>query len=78
MLRKELTLIDNKLILPHLTYGILPWGYSVKKIYRLQKRSIRIKNRSHYTANTEPIFKKLKLLNINNLYKLNYSNTTTK
>ena len=47
-----LKLIYDTLILPHLTYGILALGYNVKKLYQLQKRGIRIINKSHYIAHT--------------------------
>ena len=33
--------IYNSLILPHLNYGILAWGYDTTRIFRLQKNSLR-------------------------------------
>ena len=64
------TLIYNSLILSHINYGLLLWGYSCKRIETLQKKAIRIITLSKYNAHTEPLFKHLKLLKINDLLKL--------
>jgi hypothetical protein len=62
--------IYNSLILSHLNFGILAWGYQCDRIVKLQKRAIRILSLSKYNAHTEPIFKALKLLKINDILKL--------
>ena len=54
-------LIYNSLILSHLHYGILAWGYEHEKITKLQKKCQRILTLSDYKAYTEPLFKRLKL-----------------
>ena len=50
-------LIYNSLILSHLHYGILAWGYEHEKITKLQKKCLRILTLSDYKAHTEPLFK---------------------
>ena len=56
-----LKLLYNTISLPHLTYGILLWGYRPQILF-LQKKVIRKINNSHYLAHTEPIFKRLEIL----------------
>ena len=55
-------ILYNSLILPHLNYGIMIWGYKCDRINKLQK--IRIVSLSKYNAHTEPIFKRLQLLKV--------------
>ena len=62
--------IYNTLILPHIIYGILPWGRHTKVIHKIQKRAIRIIAASKYNAHTEPLFKKLNLLKACDICKL--------
>jgi len=63
-------LIYNSLILSHLNFCILAWGYQCDRILKLQKRIVRILNISKYNAHTEPIFKTLKLLKVTDILKL--------
>ena len=63
--------IYNALIQPHLNYGILLWGKNTKRINKLQKWSVRAITCSKYNAHTDPLFIKLKLLKIQDIYKLN-------
>jgi hypothetical protein len=48
----------------HLTYGILFWGSSphATRIFKMQKRAVRLIANSHYLAPCKPIFRKLGLL----------------
>ena len=55
----------NSLILPHINYGILVWGFDASRINKLQKRSIRIISNQKYNAHTEPLFKLCNLLKLN-------------
>ena len=59
----------TSLILPHLTYGILIWGSNLSRLFKLQKRAVRIITNSSDNADTEPIFKSLNLLKIEDIYK---------
>ena len=52
--------IYNSLMLPHITYGILAWGYESDIIFGLQK----------YTAHRDPIFQKLNLLKLKDIHKI--------
>jgi hypothetical protein len=61
----------NSLILSRCTYGILAWGCNTTRIYKLQKKAIRIITNSKYNAHTEPLFKFLELLKIQDIYKMN-------
>ena len=62
--------IYNSLILPHLTYGIFTWGFSTTRLCKLQKRTIRLISHSKFNSYTEPLFKSLALLKLEDLFKL--------
>ena len=66
-----LKIIYNALIQPHLNYGILLWGKNTNRIHKLQKWAVRSITCSKYNAHTEPLFIRLKLLKIQDIYKLN-------
>ena len=61
--------IYNTLIIPHLNYEILTWGFNSDRIFKIQKKTVRSITLSKYNAHTEPIFKTLKLLKINDIFK---------
>ena len=61
--------IYNTLVIPHLNYGILTWGFNLDRILKIQKKTVRSITPSKYNAHTEPIFKALKLLKINVIFK---------
>ena len=61
----------NSLILSHLNYGILEWGSKTERLFKLQKKCIRVITNSKYNAHTGPLFKREKFLKIDDLYKLN-------
>ena len=63
-------MICNALIQPHLNYGVLLWGKNIKRIMKLQKWAVRSITSSKYNAHTEPLFLKLKLLRIEDIYKI--------
>ncbi len=62
------------LIYPYLDYGITLWGSThtsyVSKIYKLQKKTVRIITTSKYNDHTNPLYKKLKILKLEDIYKL--------
>ena len=60
----------NSIILPHISYGILAWGYQTQRIFILQKKAVRIITLSKYNAHTASIYKELKLLKVRDIYKL--------
>lgn len=59
--------IYNALILPYLSYGILVWGACAERLFKLQKKSVRIIVNAKYNAHTEPIFKSLSMLKISDV-----------
>jgi len=63
-------MIYTTLIVPHFNYCLLIWGCNMQRITKLQKRAIRIISLNHYTAHTEPIFKSLNLLKLQDIYRL--------
>lgn len=65
-----LRMLYNSLILPHLNYCLLCWGFSWNRIFKLQKKAMRIITCSKYNAHTTPIFKNLGLLKINDILNL--------
>ena len=65
--------IYNSIIAPHFHYGIVAWGaphsQDFKRLYKLQKRAIRFICRSKYNAHTKPLFKRLSILTLEDIYK---------
>ena len=61
------------LIHPILNYGILAWGNAVhndnNKTFVLQKKSVRIINRSAYNSHTDPLFKSSGILKLRDMYE---------
>ena len=66
-----LRMLYNALILPHIQYSILCWGYKGNRIIKLQKRAIRVITRSKFNAHTDPFFKTLNLLKYNDILEIN-------
>ena len=56
--------------MPHLNYCVFCWGSQTNRIHLLQKRAIRNSYNANYRAHSEPIFKSLNLLKINDIYYL--------
>ena len=63
-------MLYNALLLPHINYCLVTWGYQCKRINILQKRAIRLITLSTYNCHTAPLFKKLKLLTIKDMLAL--------
>ena len=62
--------IYNSLIIPHINYCILLWGSENNRDSKLQKRAVRIIPKESRLSHTNPIFKELNLLKINDIYRL--------
>ena len=62
--------IYSSLILCQLNYVILVWGLHYKRIFKLQKQVMRIIICSKVNAHSEPLFKELKLLKLEDIRKL--------
>ena len=61
----------NTVILPHLYYGILLWGHgNTDRIIKLQKKVVRIISGSACNAHSEPLFKILRLLKLQDIHAL--------
>ena len=54
----------NTLFIPHLTYGILAWGFALNRLYKIQKKAVRIITNSKFNAHTSLLFKQQNLLNL--------------
>ena len=63
-------MLYNTLILPHITYGIMVWGHRGNRLNTIQKKAIRIITSSRYNLHTEPLFKQLYMLKLEDLLKL--------
>ena len=63
-------LIYNSLFLPHINYCILAWGFSSDRIFLLQKQAIRLICSANFIAHTEPLFKQLNTLKVNDIMKV--------
>ena len=62
--------IYTSLIMCHLNYGILVWGHTLNRLIIVPKIAVRIISCNKYIAHTEPIFKKLNLLKLEDIFKL--------
>ena len=65
-----LLIIYNGLIIPHILYGLKCWGFNQERILKLQKKAMRIICSSGYLSHSEPLFKKLNVLKIDSMFKL--------
>ena len=65
-----LKLLYDALIMSHFQYCITSWGYSCYRLFKLQKRAIRIVTLSKYNAHTDPLFKSNKLLKIEDIFEI--------
>ena len=64
---KILRVLYNSLVLPHLQYAILRWGSKLSRLSKLQKMAIRVVTCSKFNAHTEPLFKSLNLLKLEDM-----------
>ena len=64
---KILRVLYKSLVLPHLQYAILSWGSKLSRLSKLQKRAIRVVTCSKFNADTEPLFKSLNLLKLEDM-----------
>ena len=58
------------MILPHLLYCILTWGFNSSRLIKMQKKVIRIICGAKYNAHTDPLFKSLFLLKIEDIFTI--------
>ena len=58
------------LINPHLNYSTLTWGFNLDRIEKLQKQAIRIITHSYYLEHTSNLFKNLRILKVEDIFKL--------
>ena len=63
-------MLYNTLILPHITYGIMVWGYQGNRLNKIQKKAIRIITSNRYNPHTEPLFRQLNMLKLEDLLKV--------
>ena len=69
--REILKTLYTSLIASYLNYGLLLWG--VKSHKKLREKAIRLVTNSSYFAQTTPLFIKLNLLKIQDIFKLKFS-----
>ena len=55
----------------HLNYGILAWGFECSRIFKIQKKIIRNVTCSKYNAHTDPLFKAMNILKVEDMFNLN-------
>ena len=67
-------LMYDSLILSHLQFGITCWGFESNRLFKSQKRALRIMTNSKYNAHTEPLFKDLKLLKLDGIFDIQCMN----
>lgn len=70
---KTLKMVYYAYVYSNLTYGVIFWGnsHSSHKIFKIQKRIIRIMTNSNFSSSCRPLFKELKILPLPCIYILN-------
>ena len=63
-------MIYNSLILSRINYGFLAWGYNSERIFKLQKKAVRLITLAKFNAHSEPIFKSLILLKVQDIFEI--------
>ena len=75
--RRILTTLCYSMVYPFLMYGISLWGATfkthLKKLFRTQKKIVRAIVGATYNAHTNNIFYDLKILKLDDIYKINVS-----
>ena len=66
-----LKIIYCSIIHSNLNFSILACGYNCGRLKKLQKRAIKIISNNRYNSHTEPVMKKLEILKLEDLFKLN-------
>ena len=54
----------------HLQFCSLAWVYEYDRVYNLQKKAVRIMTASKYNAHTEPLFKQLNIMKLEDSFSL--------
>ena len=62
--------IYNSLIIPHINHCIILWGSENNRVSKLQKRAVQIICKESGLSHTDPVFKELNFLKINDIYRL--------
>ena len=77
--KRHLSTVYYSMVYPYLIYGITLWGNAPKihltKLITIQKKIIKMVSAAKYSAHTEPLFKTLKILKLEDVYHhqiLNY------
>ena len=65
-----LRLMHQSLVNCHLQFCLLVWGYEYNRVYNLQKKAVRIMTASKYDAYTEPLFKQLNIMKLEDSFLL--------
>ena len=70
--KKTLMILYNSFVLPHLNYCNIVWGncckFKINSLFLLQKKAIRICSHAAYRAHTDPLFKCLKTLKLQDIH----------
>ena len=73
--QNTLSTLYYSFIYPYMQYGVLAWGYTYKSyldpLIKMQKRAVRLIALAARNDHTGPIFRKLNMLNLSNIYVLN-------
>ena len=53
-----------------MNYGLLVWGIECHRFEKVQKKALRLITNSKYIAHTNPLFRQLNLLKINDIFEI--------
>ena len=60
-------MLYNSLILPHINYGLMLWGFQTHRIFTLQKKALRIITLSGYLSHTGALYKANNMLKVDDI-----------
>lgn len=73
----HLLILYYSLIYPYIDYGITLWGTAhkthVHKLFIMQKKAVRIIAGAKYNEHTDPLFKRLEILKLNDIHEVKIS-----
>ena len=73
----NLRLLYHALFEPYLNYGVLLWSNTTRKninmLFKMQKKAIRIINKAKYNDHTNILFKKSKIVKLNDKISMSYN-----
>ena len=63
-------MVYNSLLVPHINYCIVAWGFESSRIIKLQKKNLIFITLSNFISHTEPLYNKLSFFKVDDILRL--------